>query len=132
MTHSMAIPKDLFTRQETWVPMRNSMSSLLAWMMPTAMISIAAVAAPIAAEYRAALQLTAQQVVDDGFTTAAVKTALIGDPRMKGQAINVNARQGVVQLNGHVDSDVVKAAATEIALSVEGVRAVDNQLNVRS
>lgn len=74
---------------------------------------------------------TAGNVVDDSTITARVKSALVADSRTKGGDINVTTNSGMVQLGGFVDSSNEKAAASEIARSVDGVKNVDNQLDVK-
>lgn len=70
-------------------------------------------------------------VVDDGVITAKVKAALIDDPVTKARQINVDTRQGVVQLQGFVDTNDEKMKATEVARSVSGVASVQNDLEVK-
>lgn len=74
---------------------------------------------------------TAGNVVDDSVITARVKSALIADSRTKAREINVTTNSGTVQLGGFVDSSDEKSAAAEIARSVQGVKSVDNQLDVK-
>lgn len=74
---------------------------------------------------------TAGEVVDDAMITAKVKTALIGDTRTKAHQINVDTKEGIVQLGGFVDSAQAKAAASEVAESVSGVKSVRNQLELK-
>jgi len=52
-------------------------------------------------------------VIDDSVLTGKVKTALIADSRTKAYQINVTTREGVVHLNGSVDTAAAKMAATE-------------------
>lgn len=74
---------------------------------------------------------SAGQAIDDTMITARVKTALIGDPRTKASQIEVSTNDGLVQLGGFVDNSTSKAAAAELARSVEGVKGVNNKLEVR-
>lgn len=74
---------------------------------------------------------SAGQAVDDTMITARVKTALIGDPRTKAMQIEVSTNDGLVQLGGFVDNSTSKAAAAELARSVEGVKDVKNELEIR-
>jgi hyperosmotically inducible periplasmic protein len=69
--------------------------------------------------------------VDDGIITARVKTALIADASVRGAGIGVATRKGEVQLSGFVDAPAQGERAAEIARGVEGVRAVDNQIQVK-
>jgi hyperosmotically inducible periplasmic protein len=74
---------------------------------------------------------SAGQVIDDGVLTAKVKAALIGDARTKAYQIDVNSREGVVQLNGFVDNPTAKSAAVEVTKSVSGVLDVQDKLAVK-
>ena len=74
---------------------------------------------------------TAGQVVDDSMLTASVKTKLVEDSTTKAYEINVGTQKGVVQLTGFVDSTTMKAKAGELARSVEGVKEVRNDLEIR-
>jgi len=78
-----------------------------------------------------ASERTAGEVVDDAMITAKVKTALIGDTRTKAHQINVDTKEGIVQLGGFVDSAQAKAAASEVAESVTGVKSVRNDLGIK-
>ena len=70
--------------------------------------------------------------IDDSVLTAKVKTALIASSETKAHQINVETKQGVVQLSGFVDSAAAKSAATNVAKSVTGVKDVKNELSVKS
>jgi hyperosmotically inducible protein len=70
--------------------------------------------------------------IDDSVLTAKVKTALITSPETKAHQINVETKQGVVQMSGFVDTAAAKAAATTVAKSVTGVKGVKNELSVKS
>jgi hyperosmotically inducible protein len=74
---------------------------------------------------------SAGQVVDDGVVTARVKASLTADPMTKARQINVETRQGVVQLTGFVDSDQEKDRAAQIARETSGVQSVQNNLEVK-
>jgi hyperosmotically inducible protein len=73
----------------------------------------------------------ASSVVDDGAITAKVKAALAGDPRTKAHQVNVETREGKVQLSGFVDSSEAKSTAEELARAVDNVKSVDNELDVK-
>lgn len=68
----------------------------------------------------------------DASVTASVKSALIGNDQTKARQINVETRDGVVQLSGFVDSTAAKAAAETAAMNVEGVKQVQNKLLIRA
>lgn len=74
---------------------------------------------------------SAGAVVDDSALTAKVKTALIGDETTKGTQINVETRDGVVQLAGFVNTDAERERATEVARGVSGVKDVRNDLQIK-
>jgi hyperosmotically inducible protein len=75
---------------------------------------------------------TAGEVVDDGVLTTKVKAALVADPRTKAREINVETRDGVVQLNGFVDDQATMTAAVAIARGIDGVREVRSGLQVKT
>jgi osmotically-inducible protein OsmY len=75
---------------------------------------------------------TTGQVIDDSVLTGKVKTALIADSRTKAYEIHVTTREGIVHLNGTVDTPAAKMAAAEVAQSIEGVKAVSNELSAKS
>ncbi len=66
----------------------------------------------------------------DSWVTAKTKIALFADQRVRGREINVETKSGVVMLRGKVDSDEAKAAAAELAKSVDGASSVKNELQV--
>lgn len=74
---------------------------------------------------------SASDVVDDGAITMKVKAALAGDPRTKAHQVNVETREGVVQLSGFVDNSEAKSTAEELARAVDNVKSVDNELSVK-
>jgi hyperosmotically inducible protein len=71
------------------------------------------------------------RVVDDAVITGKVKASLLGDPDVKGTDINVDTRNGVVDLNGAVQSQAQIDKATSLAKSTEGVSAVNNNLSIK-
>ncbi|MEJ0037017.1 MAG: BON domain-containing protein [Gammaproteobacteria bacterium] len=75
---------------------------------------------------------TAGEVVDDGVITAKVKAALVSDPNVAAHEVNVQTREGVVQLAGFVDTGDQKAKASEVTRRIAGVKQVDNQLEVKT
>jgi hyperosmotically inducible protein len=69
--------------------------------------------------------------VDDAAITTKVKSALAGDPRTKAHQINVETREGAVQLSGFVDTSEAKSTAEELARAVDSVKSVDNEIDVK-
>ena len=74
---------------------------------------------------------SASERVDDAAITAKVKSALAGDPRTKAHQVNVETREGTVQLSGFVDSSEAKSTAEQLARAVDNVKSVDNEIDVK-
>jgi hyperosmotically inducible periplasmic protein len=73
---------------------------------------------------------TAGQNVDDAAMTSRVKTALTMDKAVNLTRIDVDTSNGVVSLNGIVDTPEQKARAEDIVQRVSGVRGINNNLQV--
>ncbi len=69
--------------------------------------------------------------VDDTLVTTKVKTALLADEGIKSLDIAVITRQGEVQLSGFVNNQTQIDRAMEVARSIEGVRAVSNEMSIK-
>jgi hyperosmotically inducible protein len=82
-------------------------------------------------EVRTGGAATAGEIVDDTTLTARVKAALVENDQTKAHQINVAASNGVVQLSGFVDSASAKSAASQVARTVDGVKSVRNDLDVK-
>jgi hyperosmotically inducible periplasmic protein len=67
----------------------------------------------------------------DAALTERVKTALASDSALAARNIEVETREGVVQLSGFVDSEDQRTAALMRARSVQGVQEVRNDLSLR-
>jgi hyperosmotically inducible protein len=76
-------------------------------------------------------QETAGQYVDDATISTKVRANLVKDQALKASEIKVNTLNRVVQLSGFVDSPEQKQRAEQIALSVDGVSEVKNDIIVR-
>jgi hyperosmotically inducible protein len=74
----------------------------------------------------------AGDVLEDGVITTKVKTALLADPDVKGLAIDVDTKNGVVTLKGTADKASAMDRAAQIARDTSGVKSVDNQLVVKT
>lgn len=70
-------------------------------------------------------------LIDDSTITTKVKTALLGDPDVKGTQVSVETFKGTVQLSGFADTAKAKSRAEDLAKRVEGVKAVKNDILVR-
>lgn len=76
--------------------------------------------------------LSTGEEITDATITAKVKAALISDTVVKARDIDVDTIDGVVTLTGIVETASEKRQAETLARGCEGVRAVRNQLEVRS
>lgn len=66
----------------------------------------------------------------DTWITTKAKLALIADNRTSGFATDVVTQGQVVTLSGKVDSEEAKSAADAVVKGIEGVKSVNNQLQV--
>jgi osmotically-inducible protein OsmY len=73
---------------------------------------------------------SARTGLSDSWITAKTKLALIADSRTSGFETDVDTREGMVTLSGKVDTNEAKTAAEDVARKVEGVKNVNNQLQV--
>ncbi len=69
--------------------------------------------------------------IDDSVITTKVKTALLSDPDIKSLDIKTETRKGEVQLSGFVDNQSQIDRAMAVTRMVEGVKAVDNKVNLK-
>lgn len=74
----------------------------------------------------------AKNSVADATITASVNAKLAGDRELSALRINVDTVDGRVALRGSAPTAAARERATQIASSVDGVRAVENQLVVSS
>ncbi|MGA0610925.1 BON domain-containing protein [Caldimonas sp. KR1-144] len=70
--------------------------------------------------------------VSDATITASVNAKLAADKELSALRINVDTSDGRVALRGTAPNLAARDRATQIAAAVEGVRSVDNQLQIRS
>jgi hyperosmotically inducible periplasmic protein len=70
--------------------------------------------------------------IDDASLTASVKSSLVGDKAANLTRVEVDTTNGVVSLNGVVESAQQKARAEEVVRRVNGVKGVKNNLQVSS
>lgn len=59
-----------------------------------------------------------------------VRMRLATDPDVKGGALDVAVKDGVVTIKGRVDTEKGKTKATKLTKKVKGVKEVDNELLV--
>jgi len=86
---------------------------------------------PLIACAQSATQESTGNYVDDAAITTKVKTAVLGDAKLKVFEIHVDTIHNVVRLTGAVDSEAMIGHATEVARQVAGVSSVQNDLVVR-
>jgi osmotically-inducible protein OsmY len=75
---------------------------------------------------------TGGQYVDDASISTRLRGSIIADPLTKLSQIDVETMQGTVQLSGFVDNAQARSRAEELARNQSGVKAVRNNLAVRS
>jgi hyperosmotically inducible protein len=73
---------------------------------------------------------TTGEALDDSTVQAAVKAALADSDAVKASSINLETYKGNVLLGGFVDTEAERAAAEQVAKSVDGVAKVTNGLVV--
>jgi len=66
--------------------------------------------------------------VQDTAVTTKVKAALLADEQVKGTRINVETAQGTVTLTGNAETPAQKQRAEQLAMNVDGVRGVNNNI----
>ena len=72
------------------------------------------------------------QNVSDASISTAVQTKLTGDRVSNFTRVDVDTERGVVQLSGVVPSSEQKSRAEDLARQVNGVRQVNNNLQVQA
>jgi osmotically-inducible protein OsmY len=77
-------------------------------------------------------QETAGQYFDDTGITSKIKASLVQEQSLNGLQISVETMQGTVQLSGFVDTRAQKDQAGKIAAGISGVKAVQNNILVKT
>jgi hyperosmotically inducible protein len=75
---------------------------------------------------------SAGENVDDASITASVKSKLVADKAANLTRVDVDTNRGTVYLNGSVETPEQKAQAERLAWQATGVKAVVNNLQVRT
>jgi len=99
------------------------------------LVAAAAAAVALAGMYSAQAdepKRTVGEYADDKVLHTKVWAALTEDKTADASEINLEVYKGVVQLNGFVDSQQEKAQAETVAKGVEGVKGVENNLQIKS
>lgn len=68
--------------------------------------------------------------LNDIWLTTKTKIDLFTDARVMGREINVESTQGLVRIRGNVSSDETKMTAENITKGIDGVKSVQNDLQV--
>lgn len=68
--------------------------------------------------------------ISDTTTTATVKSKLLWNGNTGGLDINVSTKNGYVTLEGQADSEASKSLAERLTANTDGVRSVDNNIQV--
>jgi hyperosmotically inducible protein len=69
-------------------------------------------------------------MVGDAGITASIKTKMLADTTVGGLKINIDTTDGVVSLTGDVKSAVEKRRAVAIARETDGVKSVNDKLEI--
>ncbi len=72
----------------------------------------------------------AEKPVNDDYISDAVRQKLAADQVVKGGAIDVSVKDGVVTLKGKVQEDKQKNKAEKLARKIHGVKSVVNDLTI--
>lgn len=72
-----------------------------------------------------------QQASSDDQIYDLVRRRLAGDPDVRGGALDITVKEGIVTLKGVVRSDKAKKKADKLARKVKGVKSVVNELAVK-
>jgi hyperosmotically inducible protein len=76
--------------------------------------------------------LVAQTSVSDDAIFDDVRRKLASDPDVRGAALDVQVKNGVVTLQGRVHTEKGREKATTLTKKVKGVKSVNNQLKLYS
>lgn len=68
---------------------------------------------------------------DDTWITTKVKAALLEDPQVKSNEVNVETFKGVVQLSGFVSSSAAMQQAVKVTRGIQGVTSVKNDMRIK-
>ena len=98
--------------------------------LAAAVAAIALIAMPGCAVTRG--QETVGAYVDDSAITTAVKARFVDAKDVDASAIGVETLNGTVMLSGFAKNSTEKASAETLTWKVNGVKAVKNQITVRS
>ena len=98
--------------------------------LAAAVAAVALIAMPGCAVTRG--QESVGAYVDDSAITTAVKARFVEAKNVDASAISVETLNGTVMLSGFAKNSTEKASAETLTWKVNGVKAVKNQITVRS
>jgi osmotically-inducible protein OsmY len=100
------------------------------WMLAAAMVAGVGCnrEEPVAEQTQSATQPAERQ--DDAWITTSLQGRFYADDAVRGRNVNVSTQNGVVTLQGTVDSETARQRAVAIAREVDGVTDVQDQLRV--
>jgi osmotically-inducible protein OsmY len=75
--------------------------------------------------------LAADKPISDDLIVDQVRIKLSADAEVKGGALTVDCKQGVVTLGGSVESSRQKDKATKLAKKIKGVKQVVNNIEIK-
>jgi hyperosmotically inducible protein len=81
--------------------------------------------------FLAGICLAADKPVSDDLIVDQVRIKLSADAEVKGGALGVDSKQGVVTLSGTVESDRQKSKAASLTKKIHGVKQVINNIDVK-
>ncbi len=73
----------------------------------------------------------AQQARSDDQIYDLVRQRLANDPDVKGGALQVDVKDGVVTIRGEVEKEKQRQKAEHVARKVKGVKSVNNELKLK-
>jgi len=110
-----------------------SLRSLNVLAAALALAACAAIAAPLwAQDHPEAHSDSLGAALGDTALTAKVKARLAGDSRLKDSHIEVHTTNAMVTLSGSAPSSDASEAAEQLAIGVNGVKDVDNEIDAPS
>jgi osmotically-inducible protein OsmY len=103
---------------------RNISTAALAVMLGATLVTVGCGSSPT--------NKSAGQYVDDAAITTKVKAKMVEDPAVSALNIQVETFKGTVQLSGFANNPTEINRAVEIARSVQGVQAVQNDIRLKA
>jgi len=79
----------------------------------------------------ATLCLAQSKPISDNLIIDQVRIKLSADTEVKGGALEVDSKQGVVTLSGSVETERQKDKATKLARKIKGVKQVINNITIK-